>query len=149
MNFIPKFRFDVRVVVLLVLWSQRGGISLTSSIKYVLSLVLTLESRASRRKCLLRLSAGTNLFCWSRQSGVVGRQLGSRIGFNAAAVLNDFLEMIFTSLSGVCPDIVGLLCCVSSDCNAATALYCSRRAAFDCDHEITGCPHVIVGFETK
>jgi hypothetical protein len=31
----------------------------------------------------------TNLFCWSRQSGVVERQLGSRIGFNAATAVKE------------------------------------------------------------
>jgi hypothetical protein len=31
----------------------------------------------------------TNLFCWTRQSGVVGRQLGRRIGFNVATVVNE------------------------------------------------------------
>jgi hypothetical protein len=72
----------------LSLWSQRGGIFITSSIKYVLSIVLTVESRANRRKCLARLSA-QNEPSLLGQTGVVGRQLGSRIEFSVATVVNE------------------------------------------------------------
>jgi len=51
----------------------------------------------------------TNLFCWARQSGVVGRQHASRIGFSVATITSS--EVVdFYLLCGVCPDCCVVLC---------------------------------------
>jgi hypothetical protein len=63
---------DTRPVSLIILlylsslWSQRGGTSLTSSVRNVFSVALTLQSDADYRMCQATLSAETN-FCWARQ----------------------------------------------------------------------------------
>jgi hypothetical protein len=73
----------------LSLWPQRGCISLKNSIKYVLSIVLTLESRANSRKYLYRL--------WARNKPLLlGQTVGSfccwettRMVFSVATVVNE------------------------------------------------------------
>jgi hypothetical protein len=60
----------------------------------------------------------TNLFCWARQTGVVGRQHASRFGFCVATITSskavDFYFLV-RSLSR-------LLCCVGSAANLAVPL---------------------------
>jgi hypothetical protein len=55
--FIPEFWFDVPIVVLFVSLVSRKWKIPNQSVIWVLSIVLTLESRANRRKCLARLSS--------------------------------------------------------------------------------------------
>jgi hypothetical protein len=58
----------------------------------------------------------TNLFCWARQSGVVGRQHASRIGFIVATITSskvvDFTSCVESVQTVVLCCVV--LCCVGS-----------------------------------
>lgn len=97
------------------LCSQRGGVSLRSSVTRVLSSVLTPESRADLSKCLARLSAGHAplLLGPNRRELGGGGKRGSGVAFNAATVMTEKWLVICTSLSGICPEDAG--CCVVSD----------------------------------
>ena len=66
-------------MVLCSLWSQGGGTSVTSSIRYVLSITSILDFFVNCSRCLHRLLG---------QTGVFGGQHASLFGFSVAADIN-------------------------------------------------------------
>ena len=76
----------------------RYSISLTSSVRYILSIAPTLKSYANCCRYLTRLSVETNLFCWARVRHC-----------QEIPCQSDWFQSILTSLFRVCPD-----CCVMS-----------------------------------
>ena len=103
------------------LQSQRGVISLTSSIRYVLSIATTLEFYAQVSG--QTVGSKQTHFLGARQSAAVGRLHFSRIGFSVAADINsNVVDIYFLVWS-----LSRLLCCVGSGSNVAAAL--DRAAA--------------------
>jgi hypothetical protein len=96
-------------------FGPKEAASLTSSIRYVLSIATTLESYAYCSRYLARLSAPNKLTLLAPDSR--GRQHSSRIGFSVAADIN-------SNVSHFCFLVCGLsrlLCCVVSGSSVAAA----------------------------
>jgi len=87
--FISTFRVEISVVILLSLWLQRGGHLWQVLPDQFFPLQQLSNHMLTAAGVWPDCQQETDLFCWAKQSAVVGRKPTCRIGFSAAADINN------------------------------------------------------------